>query len=159
MRMTPAFGFIAAALAAACGSSTADPDPSETFCVPGSTTSCTCHAVSGPGTATCLPDGSAYGPCQEEGGGECACPLGRSDSCCPGDGICCPCVLGCDEDKIFSQDPATDALIACACAAGVCAEECEVECAGEGISARCAPCVEQAGMDQCKAELEACSGS
>ncbi|AUX46485.1 uncharacterized protein SOCE26_079910 [Sorangium cellulosum] len=35
----------------------------------------------------------------------------------------------------------------------------EVECAGEGISARCAPCVEQAGMDQCKAELEACSGS
>lgn len=123
-----------------------------TFCVPGEQMSCVCHQGSTEGTMTCLPDGSAYGPCE----GECACPQGRSDGCCAGDGICCPCVQGCDPSTSFEQDPETDALIACICAGEVCVSECENECAGQGIGADCAPCVEQAGMDACMAEYLAC---
>jgi hypothetical protein len=63
-------------------------------------------------------------------------------------------VQGCDPNK----DIETDALIACACAAGVCADQCKGECAGQGIGADCAPCVKTAGMDQCKAEYQACGG-
>ncbi|WP_437611181.1 hypothetical protein WMF20_05070 [Sorangium sp. So ce834] len=166
---------VAAALAAACGSTTTDPDPTGsggsaasstsessatgTSCVPGSTMSCTCHAINPPGIATCLPDGSAYGACMGEDGSDCACPLGRGDGCCAGDGICCACVQGCDPGTDMQQDAETDALIACVCAAGVCADECEVECAGGGITADCAPCVQQARTDACKAEYEACGGS
>lgn len=165
---------IAAAFAAACGSTTTDPEPpgsggsgasatsassaAGTSCVPGSTMQCTCHAVSGPGVATCLPDGSAYGACMGEDGSDCTCPPGRGDGCCMGDGICCACVQGCDPGTDSQQDAETDALIDCVCAAGVCADECEVECAGGGITADCAPCVQRAGMDACKAQYEACGG-
>ncbi|WP_437715658.1 hypothetical protein WMF45_04095 [Sorangium sp. So ce448] len=128
-------------------------------CAPGETMSCTCHAVGAPGVATCLADGSGYGPCMEQGGGACRCPLGRSDGCCPGDGICCACVQGCDPNTDPLQDAETDALIACVCAAGVCADECERECAGQGIAADCRACVQQAGADACKAEYEACGGT
>ena len=95
----------------------------------------------------------------EEGGGDCSCPLGRGDGCCPGDGICCACVLGCDPSTDPLQDPETDALIACVCAAGVCADECEAECAGQGIRADCSACVQQAGMDVCQTEYDACGGT
>jgi hypothetical protein len=123
-----------------------------TVCTPGATMDCVCHQGSTTGTMTCLPDGSGYGPCE----GECACPLGRSDGCCFGDGICCPCVQGCDPDTAFSQDPETDALIACVCAAAECQDACANECAGNGIGDDCEPCVEQVGMDACMAELLAC---
>ncbi len=125
---------------------------SGTVCTPGETMDCICHQGSTTGTMTCLPDGSGYGECE----GDCACPLGRSDGCCFGDGICCPCVLGCDPDTHFEQDPETDALIACVCAAGVCDQECAIECGGGGISANCEPCVQEVGMDVCMAELLAC---
>jgi hypothetical protein len=75
-----------------------------------------------------------------------------------GDGICCSCVTGCDPSLDFTQDPKVDALIACACAAGVCADECKSECAGGGIGGACAPCVKKAGMDQCKTQYQACGG-
>ncbi len=130
-----------------------------TACVPGATMSCTCHAVSSPGVATCLADGSAYGPCTEQDGSTCACPTGRSDGCCPGDGLCCSCVQGCGPGQEFSQDPKIDALIACVCAAGVCADECKTECAGGGIGADCAPCVKKAGMAQCQTQYQACGGT
>jgi hypothetical protein len=107
---------------------------------------------------TCLPDGTGYGPCLEGDGGTCACPVGRGDGCCLGDGLCCACVQGCNASKNPEQDPPTDALIACVCAVGVCATECKSECAGEGIGADCAPCVKLAGMNQCKAEYQACGG-
>lgn len=138
----------------ASGSSSEGASSSEagTFCVPGEQMSCLCHQGSTEGTMTCLPDGSGYGACE----GDCDCPAGRSDGCCPGDGICCACVLGCDPDTNWNQDPETDALIACVCAADVCASECEGECAGQGIGADCAPCVEQAGMNACMPEYLAC---
>ncbi|WP_437509377.1 hypothetical protein [Sorangium sp. So ce1099] len=175
MRNILALCLFTAALAAACGSTTTDPDPSGsggstatatvtssatgTSCAPGSTMSCTCHAISGPGVATCLDDGSGYGPCMDQDGSECSCPQGRSDGCCQGDGLCCSCVRGCDPGADHVQNPETDALIACVCAAGVCADECASECAGEGITADCEPCVQQAGMDACKTQYEACGGT
>ncbi|MDI1434808.1 hypothetical protein [Polyangium sorediatum] len=176
MRTFLAFALITAVFAA-CGSTVEDPNPSGsggsaasstsatgtggggggTVCVPGETTSCTCHAVSPPGIAWCLDDGSGFGPCKAElGGAECTCPAGRSDGCCPGDGICCPCVQGCD---LAPEAPPTDAFITCICAAGVCADACKVECAGEGITGDCAPCAQQAAMGACKAEYEACGGT
>jgi hypothetical protein len=121
--------------------------------------SCTCHAVSAPGVATCLADGSGYAPCLDANGGTCACPLGRGDGCCAGDGQCCPCVQGCDPNKTPGDEAPTDALIACACAAGVCDTECKTECAGGGIGADCAPCVKTAGMNQCKTQYLACGGT
>jgi hypothetical protein len=124
-------------------------------CTPGETASCICHQGGTEGTMTCLPDGSGFGACE----GECACPPGRSDGCCAGDGICCSCVLGCDPATDFDQDPETDALIACVCEAGVCDDACSGECLGQGIGADCAPCVEQAGMDACMAEHAACQPS
>ncbi|WP_437787556.1 hypothetical protein [Sorangium sp. So ce1097] len=161
-------------VAAACGSTTTDPEPTGsggsaasstsessatgTACVPGTTMQCTCHAAREPGVATCLADGSGYGPCTEQDGSDCACPEGRGDGCCPGDGICCACVPGCDESTVFQQDPETDALIACVCAADVCAEACAWECAGKGLTANCAPCVQQAAMDACASQYEACGG-
>ncbi|MDI1446994.1 hypothetical protein [Polyangium sp. 6x1] len=171
MRSFLVFGLITVAFAAACGS-TVDPSPpgsggsaaSSTSasgtgggggaaCVPGSTTSCTCHAIQPPGVTTCQADGN-WGPCMAENGDDCTCPAGRSDGCCAGDGLCCPCVQGCDPTK----DDLADALIACVCAAGVCADACKVECAGEGITGDCTPCVQQAAMGACKAEYEACGG-
>ncbi|WP_433933573.1 hypothetical protein AB3662_04350 [Sorangium cellulosum] len=165
---------VTAALSVACGSTTTDPDPTGsggstasstsassatgTACAPGTTMSCTCHAIQEPGVATCLADGSGYGPCMEQDGSDCSCPTGRGDGCCPGDGICCACVPGCDPSTAFDQNPETDALIACVCAADVCADACASECAGEGLTADCAPCVEQAAMDVCKSQYEACGG-
>jgi hypothetical protein len=84
------------------------------------------------------------------------CSIGRSAGCCFGDGECCPCILGCDPDTSFEQDPETDALIACACAADACQAECANECAGNGIGGDCEPCVEQLGMNVCMAEYLAC---
>ncbi|MEO7331639.1 MAG: hypothetical protein ABI193_23895 [Minicystis sp.] len=128
-------------------------------CAPGSSTSCTCHAVSSPGTQACLADGSGYGPCTEQDGGTCACPAGRSDGCCSGDGLCCSCVKGCDSTHEFMfPDPAGDALIACVCASGMCAAACKSECEGGGIGADCAPCVKQLGMSECSAQYQACGG-
>jgi hypothetical protein len=128
-------------------------------CAPGSTISCTCHAISVQGIETCLADGSGYGPCTEEDGGTCACPQGRSDGCCVGDGLCCSCVLGCDASHSFKfPDPVADALIACVCASSSCATACKGECAGGGIGADCAPCVKQLGMGECSMQYQACGG-
>ena len=85
------------------------------------------------------------------------CPLGRSDGCCFGDGECCPCVLGCDPDTSFNQDPETDAFIACVCEDDACQVQCENECAGSGIGDDCEPCATQIGI--CMDELSACAGS
>lgn len=171
MSTTPSLALFAAMFVVACSSTVVESNPggggggatstsTGTFCAPGSTKSCTCHAISLPGLATCLPDGSGYAECLEQDGGTCECPAGRSDGCCYGDGLCCACVKGCGQEHEFSfPDPVVDALIACVCAAGVCADECKSECDHGGIGMTCAPCVRQAGMDQCKDEYQACGGT
>src|SRR5690242_6792066 len=109
MRLTLVTSILIALFATGCGSTTVDPDPtggggstssstststsastssSMTSCTPGAVMSCTCHAVMPPGIATCLADGSGYGPCMGADGSDCTCPPGRGDGCCIGDGLC-----------------------------------------------------------------------
>ena len=120
-------------------------------CVPGSTMPCICHEGGTMGEETCLPDGSGWGPC----GGACQCPEGRSDGCCPGDGICCSCVSGCGDP--FQETPEQDAFINCVCQPDVCGSTgCMTECMGGGIGADCGPCAQAAANGDCASQAAAC---
>jgi hypothetical protein len=119
-------------------------------CTPGQTQGCYCHLSQG--SQTCLPDGSGFGEC----GPNCGCPAGRSDGCCPGDGICCACIPGCNDP--FSQAPEVDAFIKCVCDSPDCVTECGTACVNGGIPLDCAACAAKLGHSTCMAEYKACGG-
>jgi hypothetical protein len=50
------------------------------------------------------------------------------------------------------------AFTQCVCDPEVCAVECEVDCAGYGISGSCIICTQKAGAETCSDELEQCGG-
>ena len=111
-------------------------------------------ATEGDPAATTTMGGSEGDPATTTGGD--ACPLGYSAGCCPGDGECCSCVLGCNEENQFVEDPETIALVECVCASDLCADACANECAGNGIGGDCEVCVLELGMGECMAEYLAC---
>ena len=134
---------------------TSTPDSSSTGapCVSGEEVPCTCDNGN-PGLRGCPAITTGLLACSD-----CTCQApGRSAGCCPGDGYCCPCVLGCDGGGLsFSQATTIDAFIACVCAPSVCGSECKFECVGEGAGGEaCTACAKQAGMGPCAAQFTAC---
>lgn len=89
-------------------------------------------------------------------GGE-SCSPGYSAGCCFGDGECCPCVgFACE---IFADGAAIEAFQQCTCQQGVCADACEVACAGDGIDLSCFICAQKSAQGECKEQFAACDGS
>lgn len=145
--MRVAFLFVlAVVLFAACSG---EESSSTTACTPGATELCIC-STGAQASRTCLPDGSGYGECD---GPDCTCPAATSNACCMSDAQhCCSCVP--NDCSYAKRQP----FLECACQEGVCAAECDVECAGAGFSVdlTCQTCVEMAIQGTCKAQYDAC---
>src|SRR5262245_43123906 len=115
------------------------------------TTSSASGTTAGGGATT----SSTQGPASTSSGG--SCDPGYSAGCCFGDGYCCPCVgFYCAPD---ADHAAIEAFQQCACAAGVCATECQLACQGGGIDGACFVCASKVAQTTCAAEFAGCSGT
>ena len=86
MRLALALTFASLLTAAACGDSTADPQPTgNTICEPGDTVFCPCPDGSGKqGKRRCSATGRSFGPCAIDCGSDVRCDPGLTDPCvCP----------------------------------------------------------------------------
>lgn len=147
-----AFLFVlAVVLFGACSGEEPSGKDASTVCKPEPWDQLACTCPTGvPGRRNCLLDGSGYGECEAPG---CNCGTGTAHQCCMNDSDdCCPCVyIECSYEKM-------NVFLECVCQEGVCAAECDWECAGTGfhVDQTCKTCVDTAAQGSCKAQFDAC---